>query len=450
MAKDDPRLLAARVLMQVEAGESASAALDRALSRAEMDARDRGFTTELVDGTLRWRGRLDYVLAQITDKPPANLDAAVRAVLRLGAYQLILLDRVPAHAAVDSAVKVTRRLAHEGAAKFVNAVLRRLEREKETLPFPDQTEDPVEYLAVVYSHPAWLVARWLERFGPEETEALLRIDNTPPPVTLRVNRRWVTREGLQTMLRMHGVETEPTPISQWGLILPDRGNPREMEEFKEGLFSVQGEGSILMVELLRPGRNRHGWDLCAGVGGKTTHLAEWTDDSGALLATDTSSARLKVLAAEASRLDLHSIKIFHSDARVYPIEQETLDYALLDAPCSGTGSLRRQADARWKKSPEQLPGLVALQRELLETAARALKPGGILLYCTCSLEPEENEEVVDAFLTDHAEWTAEQAGEKLDTLPADARLPSGYLRLLPHSHGTDGFFAARLVKKDGA
>jgi len=449
MAIQDPRLLAVKVLARVEEGASASAALDEALVKAEMDARDRGFATELVDGTLRWQGRLDYQLGQVSDKPMAKLDAPVRAVLRLGAYQLTLLERVPAHAAVDSSVKLARRLAHEGAAKFVNAVLRRLEREKETLPFPDRAENPVGYLAVVYSHPAWLVARWLERFGMEETEALLEIDNTPPPVTLRANRRWVTREGLQTILRMHGIETEPTPISAWGLILPARGNPREMEEYREGLFSVQGEGSMLMVELLRPGRNRDGWDLCAGVGGKTTHLAEWTDDSGSILATDTSADRLKVLAAEMSRLDLHAIRIFHSDARTYPIEPESLDYALLDTPCSGTGSLRRQADARWNKSPEQLSGLATLQRELLEAAARALKPGGILLYCTCSLEPEENEEVVNAFIADHPEWQVEPAGVKLETLPADAREPSGCVRLLPQRHGTDGFFAARMVKGSG-
>jgi 16S rRNA (cytosine967-C5)-methyltransferase len=445
MLKQDPRQLAAKVLVKVEGGAPAGAALDEALSRVEMDARDRGFATELVDGALRWQGRLDYLLNQVSDKPPAKLDPAVRAVLRLGAYQLTLL-RVPAHAAVDSSVKVARRLAHEGAAKFVNAVLRRLEREKDTLPFPDRTEDLAGYLSVVYSHPAWLTARWLERFGLEETEALLQIDNTPPPVTVRANRRWVTREGLQTMLQMHDIETEPTPISAWGLTLPARGNPREMDEYREGLFSVQGEGSMVMVELLRPGRNRHGWDLCAGVGGKATHLAEWTDDSGSLLATDTSADRLKVLAADASRLDLHTISIFHSDARAYPVEPETLDYALLDAPCSGTGSLRRQADARWNKSPDQLTALAALQRELLEAAARALKPGGILLYCTCSLEPEENEEVVDAFLAAHPEWQIDPPA-KPDTLPPDVRLPSGCVRLLPHRHNTDGFFAARLVKQ---
>ena len=214
----------------------------------------------------------------------------------------------------------------------------------------------------------------------------------------------------------------------------------------EGLFSVQGEGSMVMVELLRPAKNSDGWDMAAGVGGKTTYLAEWTDDSGTLTATDTSQERLHLLAAETVRLGLKTILMFLSDARTYPVEAESKDYVLLDAPCSGTGALRRQADARWKKSPEQLPELAALQRELLDTGARAVKPGGVLLYCTCSLEPEENEEVVSAFLAAHDDWRLGDTGARHRTLPADARDPAGYVRLLPQRHGTDGFFAALLQK----
>jgi 16S rRNA (cytosine967-C5)-methyltransferase len=201
-----------------------------------------------------------------------------------------------------------------------------------------------------------------------------------------------------------------------------------------------------MVELLRPGRRRAGWDVAAGAGGKATHLAEWVDDTGSLLATDTSAERLQVLVKEARRLELRSIRVLAVDARRAPVEPGSVDYALLDAPCSGTGALRRQADARWRKSPEQLPELARLQRELLEAAARAVKGGGILLYCTCSLEPEENEEVVTAFLADHPDWQLEPAGEKHPSLPADARDAAGCVRLLPHRHGTDGFFAARLAK----
>ena len=446
MAATTPRSLALDILLRVEGGASANAALDEALAASELETRDRGLVTELVDGTLRWQGRLDYLLGQLLEKPLPQLAAPVRQLLRLGAYQLTQLERIPPHAAVNESVELARSYGHEGTAKLVNAVLRRLQRDGAALSFPDAAADPVAYLATAYSHPAWLVARWLPRFGFAETEALLKVDNTPPPLTLRVNRRWITREGLLMFLKMHGVETEPTPISPWGLTVLSGGNPRALDEYREGLFSIQGEGSQVMVELLRPGRNRRGWDLAAGVGGKTTYLAEWVDDSGHLLATDTSATRLSVLAREAERLELHSIEVQQGDARTYPVEAESLDYALLDAPCSGTGALRRQADARWKKAPEQIQELTVLQDELLAAAARVVKPTGVLLYCTCSLEAEENEQVVERFLAEHTDWQLAPAGEKHRTLPEDARDPRGYVRLLPQRHGTDGFFAARLLR----
>lgn len=449
MDDTSPRALALDILRRVDAGDAANAALDQALNASPLDPRDRGLVTELVDGTLRWQARLDHQLQFLLERPLAQLPDAIRLILRLGAYQLTQLTRIPAHAAVNESVRLARQHGHEGTAKLVNAVLRRLQREHASIPFPDPALDPVGFLASFYSHPAWLVARWLPRFGLVDTEALCKIDNTPPPLTLRVNRRWITREGLQMFLGMHGVETEPTPISPWGLTVTSGGNPRDLEEYREGLFSIQGEGSMVMVELLRPGRHRAGWDLAAGVGGKATYLAEWVDDSGSLLATDTAADRLQVLAREVTRLELHSIDIRQGDARTLSVEPESKDYALLDAPCSGTGSLRRQADARWRKTPEQLPALVQLQSELLEAAARALKPGGILLYCTCSLEPEENEEVITAFLNRHDGWVLAPAGEKHSGLPADAHDPAGYVRLLPHRTGTDGFFAARLVKSGG-
>jgi len=443
----DSRALALAVLLRVAEGASANAALEQALAQTELDARDRGLVTELVDGVLRWQARLDYQLGQLLERPLSSLPLPIQLVLRLGAYQLTVLERIPAHAAVNNAVTLAHQHGHEGTAKLVNAVLRRLERESATLPFPDREQDPVGYLSTYYSHPAWLVARWLPRFGFAETEALLRINNTPPPLTVRVNRRWITREGLLNIFAMREIAAEPTPISPWGLYLTGGGNPREMEAYEEGLISVQGEGSMIMVELLRPGRNRKGWDMACGVGGKTTYLAEWTDDSGSLLATDISQERLNILAQETARLEFQSVRMFLSDARSYPVEPASIDYLLLDAPCSGTGSLRRQADARWRKTPEQLTELTVLQRELLEAGARAAKPGGILLYCTCSLEPEEDEDIVEAFLADHPEWTLEDAGEKHKSLPEDARTPRGYVRLLPHRHNTDGFFAARLVKQ---
>ena len=439
-----PRALALSTLLQLEDGKSANAVLDHILSTSNLDQRDRGLVTALVDGTLRWQGRLDYQIQHLLDKPLSSLPVPIRLLLRMSAYQMTLLDRIPAHATVHDAVSLARRYGHEGTAKLVNAVLRRLQRDVAEIAFPDPATDPVAYLAAFYSHPAWLVERWLKRFGFDETSALLQSNNNTPPVTLRVNRRWITRDGLQMFLKMHGVETEPTVISPWGLTVVSGGDPRDLAEYHEGLFTVQGEGSMVMVELLRPGRNRKGWDLAAGVGGKTTHLAEWVDDTGQLLATDTSAERLQVLGAQQNRLQLNSIEITIADARNYFVEADSLDYALLDAPCSGTGSLRRQADARWKKDPSQFKELIDLQADLLRAAARAIKSGGFLLYCTCSLEEEENQQQVSQFLLENPQWSQQIAGDKMRNLPLEARLPDGAVQLLPHINGTDGFYAARL------
>ena len=268
MQKKNSRALAMAALLRVEEGVSAHAALEAVLAGTALDARDRGLVTELVDGTLRWQGRLDYQLQQLLNRPFTQLPLPIRLVLRLGAYQLMQLNRIPAHAAVNEAVSLAHHYGHQGTARLVNAVLRRLEREQAALTFPNPDTDPVAYLANAYSHPLWLVERWLPRFGFAETEALLKIDNTPPPVTLRVNQRWITREGLQHFLGQHGMQTEPTSISPFGLHDLSGGNPREMDEFREGLFSLQGEGSMLMVELLHATRQRDGWDVAAGVGAK--------------------------------------------------------------------------------------------------------------------------------------------------------------------------------------
>jgi 16S rRNA (cytosine967-C5)-methyltransferase len=439
------RALATEVLLQVAEGMPATAALEAGFARTHLEDRDRGLVTQLVDGTLRWRGRLDHLLQQCADRPLAELAPAVLETLRMAAFQLMMLERIPAHAAVHDAVELARKYAHEGAGKLANAVLRRLEREQASLTYPDPTEDPVGYLATYYSHPAWLVARWLSRFGFEETAALLQAHNVPPQVTLRTNKRWITRDALHMFLQMHGLETTPTLISPQGLLVDSGGNPRVMEEYREGLFSIQGEASMIAVEVLHPGRGKTGWDLAAGVGGKTTYLAEFTGDTGHILATDTSEDRLAVLRTELERLELQAVEVQAVDARTAPVEAASRDYALLDAPCSGTGSLRRQADARWRKTPEQIAALTVLQGELLAAAARAVKPGGFLVYSTCSLEPEENAEVVRAFLEAHPAWQRESAAAHHRTLPADAVDDEGFVQLFPHRHNTDGFFIARLA-----
>ncbi len=445
MTKISPARAAALEVL-VDETDNYRARLDAALNNIA-DPRDRGLATALANGVTRWKRRLDYIISKLIERPLEKLERPVHAAMRMAIYQMTLMDKVPDHTAVNEAVQIARDNCGQGAGKQTNAVLRRFQREMDELTWPDKEKEAAKYLSIYYSHPLWLVRRWLARFGFAETEELLIRNNEPAPTTLRVNRRWVTREALQNFLEMREVMTAPTEISEWGLNVIGGGDPRTTEEYKEGLFTLQGEGSIIVTELCRPGRNRDGWDMAAGVGGKTTHLAEWVDDSGTLLATDTSAERLDVLKDSMERLGLQTITITAGDARKINPGKE-MDYALLDAPCTGTGALRRQADSRWRKTAENIAEMATLQAELLRAGAKAVKPGGRLMYSTCSLEPEENTEVINAFIAENPSWSIAPAAEKFKSLPENAINLDNTIQLMPHRHNTDGIFAALLVKAE--
>jgi len=444
----DPRGLAYRVLMQGEAGRGANEALDQALERSALDERDRSLVTALVDGTLRWRARLDHVLAHYSKYPLADLPTPILTILRLGAFQMLCLERVPASAAVNEAVRLARRWGHAGTAGLVNALLRRVAEHGTEVPFPDPEQDPAGYLAVAYSHPRWLVERWLARWGYEDTLALVRVDNEPAPLDLRANRLRTSRDGLAALLRAEGVETAPGALAPDCLqVTAGAAGLRRTRAWAEGMFSIQGQGSMLVGYLASP---MPGWkvsDLAAGTGGKATHLAELMDGRGRVTAYDKAAARLQVLGREAARLGLE-IAAICADATTLPPTGDQ-DLVLVDAPCSGTGALRRRPDARWRKQERQLVELSALQQALLVAADGLLHKGGHLIYTTCSLEPEENEHVVAAFLATHPHFRQEDCRQALPFLPAEVFAEGGRaVRLLPHRHNTDGMFMVSLRKAE--
>ena len=440
------RELALAVLLEAAAGRPANEALERALERSRLDERDRALTTALVDGTLRWQGRLDHVLGHFSKHPLSQLPAPILAALRLGAFQLLFLERVPPCAAVDESVRLAHRFGHLGTARLVNAVLRRVAERAGEVPFPDPGQDPAGYLTAYYSHPPWLVARWLARYGYQETEALCRADNEPPQPNLRANRLVTSRDRLAVALAQEGIVTAPCLLAPDCLaVVEGGGRLRGTAAWRQGAFTIQGQGSMLAGYLASP---MPGWqvaDLCAGTGGKATHLAELMEGRGTVLAYDRSARRIQALQQEARRLGL-TIQAEVADATGLPASGR-LDLALVDAPCSGTGTLRRRPDLRWHRCEGELGRLVALQGALLSAAAGLLHKGGHLIYTTCSLEPEENEGVVASFLESHPGYRAQDCREALPFLPADVFAISGEsLHLLPHRHGTDGMFMAALRK----
>jgi 16S rRNA (cytosine967-C5)-methyltransferase len=451
--------LALRLLMAVEAGKAyPGLAIDRALQRGRLSPADRRLVTELVHGVCRARNTLDWALAAQLRRPLADLPSPIRNALRLGAYQLLYLDRIPAATACDESVKLARRYGHPGTAGLVNAVLRRLALAG-LPPLPGLEADPVSHLSLAYHHPPWLVRRWLARLGRETTLALLAANNRPAVTSIRVNQLRADPGELRRELETQGATVQPGTLLPEGLLLVDHPPIRSLKAFAEGRFQVQDESSMLAARVVNP---RPGWlviDACAAPGGKTTHLAELMGDSGQVVAIDRSSARLRLVREAADRLGLRSIRTVHGDARdTARLVPGPADAVLVDAPCSGLGTLRRRSDLRWTRQAEDLAALTQLQCSLLVAAAAQVKPGGVLVYSTCSTEPEENEQIVNALLERTTDFRRE---DPLAVLPDKARReliarraepagePETDLQLWPHVHGTDGFFLARLRRGSG-
>jgi 16S rRNA (cytosine967-C5)-methyltransferase len=439
------RLAAYEVLRAVNSGRSdLPAALARVRGRLG-DERDRALAGEIATGTLRWQGAFDAVIAEFTQRPVDKLDREILDILRLTAFQLLHLDRVPASAAVNDAVDLARKAGKKSASGLVNAILRRISRERHDLPLPARPavlEKGADYLTTTLSHPRWLVERWLERYGFEATEAWAQFDNSPAALTLRANTLRTSREALARALTSHGVETNPTRFAPHGLTVTN-GNPLLTALAGEGLFVVQDEASQLVAELMAVKAGEHVLDACASPGGKTTAMAAAMGDVGFIVATDLRGKRVDLLRRSIAAAGAICARVVQANVAAALPFRTTFDCVLLDAPCSGLGTLRRDPDIRWRRTEESLPALAATQLEMLTRVAEVLKPGGRLLYSTCSGEPDENEEVIDRFLASHPDFSRTDL-----TRPDLARFQTrdGDFRTLPFRDQLEAFFASMLVK----
>lgn len=413
------------------------------------DERDRALAAAIVHGTLRWQRACDHLVGRVSARPLESLDQEVLVILRLSLYQILHLDRVPSAAVVDDAVSLTRTAGKKSAAGFVNAVLRSTLRQRPNLPLPARPDDTANrdaallYLGVTWSHPEWLVARWIDRYGFEQAEKWLQFNNEPAPLTLSVNRLRATRDDVRRLLAAEEVECEDTSFAPHGLRVV-AGNPLRRASHEQ--FLVQDEASQLVPLAVDAQPGERVLDLCAAPGGKTVLMSGDMRDDGVLVACDVRTRRVALLRDT----------IRHAGCRhVYPVHVPTqgalpfssdFDRILVDAPCSGLGTVRRDPDIKWRRQADDLAGLADRQLTLLQRAATVLKPGGRLVYATCSSEPEENERVVDRFLS-----TA--SGFQLIDLRRDGRTElasvldeRGMLRTLPFEHGLEAFFAAALQR----
>jgi len=442
------RELAVEILLKVEKKNAyADILLDHSLKKGSLSSRDRALLTQLVYGALRWRGRIDWYLSQFLHRSLSGTNAYIRNLLRLTLYQLLFLDKVPDYAAVNEGVELAKRHGGARAGGLVNGVVRRILREKDKLPDPDPKDDAILYLSVRWSHPDWLVKKWLGYFGREETESLLKANNQESPLTLRANRLKGDRESLREKLRAGGFNAAPARWSPQGIQLKSAGAADQLPGFQAGLFQVQGEASQLIGYLVDPQPGERVLDACAAPGGKTTHLAELMGDNGELIVTDISVKGLEKLKHNVQRLGLTSVRPFAVDVSRGLTGALALPYdrILVDAPCSGLGTLRSHPEAKWQKDERDIRRLSKLQKKIVRRLSSYLKPGGILVYATCTLTREENEGVVEDFLDHERGFVLDNAR---DTLPREAKsmISGKYFLALPHKHNTDGFFAARMRK----
>jgi len=435
----EARHVAAEICADLRRGELLDSSFDRQTQR--LDPRDRRFTRELVYGMLRHRAWIDALLESRVRGGFPRLDPDVHDLLRLGAYQLLYMRSVPAYAAIAQTVELAKRRHGMGPSRLANAVLRRLDREggsgKEgdgglTIEMP---ADPIDAIAVVESHPRWLVARWVARWGEEETRRLLQANNTEPPLVARPIH--AVREQVEAMLESAGVTVSDAPLVNDSILFASPVSAlTELGAFRQGLFHVQDPASTLVVKYASVPEGAVVADVCAAPGGKSIELSR---RASAVFASDLSFARLRRVVENAKRLELPTILPYVADARRPAIRQ--VDVVLIDAPCTGTGTFRRHPDARWRLKTSDLAVMSALQREILRSVSSVVKPGGLLVYGTCSLETEENDTQVERFLTEHRDWRLEPPAE--GAVPSTV-LDAGRLRVLPQRHGTDGAFAARL------
>ena len=445
--KTSARRLASEILLKVDTQKAyADILLDHALKSAVNDERDRSLLTEIVYGTLRWRGKIDAKLNRHLRRPLAQTDPFIRNLLRATLYQIIFLNKVPAYAAVNEAVELAK-LRGGQAAGFVNGVLRNFLRHTDKVGEQGQNDQTAGSLAEQFSHPEWLVRRWLADFTVEETTALMRANNEKAPLVVRVNSLKCAREELLERFRIAEIDAKPTEWSPQGISVLSGPTVAELPGFVAGLFLVQGEASQLVTYLLAPQPGGRILDACAAPGGKSTHIAEMIRDDGEVITLDTSARGIDRISENVARLQLKTIHAVRGDAsrNLASAVAVTYDRILVDAPCSGLGTLRSHPEIKWQRDESDIKRLCQLQSRILSNVAGYLKPGGVLVYSTCTLTKDENEWVVGTFLREHAEFELEDAARYL---PDEARHMARrkYFQTLPHRDNTDGFFAARMRK----
>ncbi|MDI7259441.1 MAG: 16S rRNA (cytosine(967)-C(5))-methyltransferase RsmB [Thermodesulfobacteriota bacterium] len=449
MRKKTPRAICLEILNRMEkADRHPDHLLNDSFKRyRHLTPLDRAFLTELTYGILRWREKLDWSIRHLSKIDFARVELETLNILRLGLYQIQFLSRTPNAAAVNESVELAKKFRGRGGGGFVNAILRSFLRKKEEIPYPDIDQETALYLSVTQSHPLWLIRRWIEEMGIEETLRICAFNNRISPLTLRTNTLKLCREELIEKLKGRRFNPLPTPLSEQGILFDDPPPVSELPFLNEGLFVIQDEASQLVTPILDPKPGERVLDGCASPGGKTSHIGQRMKNEGEIYAIDLNREKCDLINTLCLRLGVTIVRTMIGDAtQTLPLpEGMKFDRVLADVPCSGFGTLRRNPDLKWRKGEGDIRRLGELQGAILENLSGYVKEGGILVYSTCTVFCEENEEVVEKFLDGHKEFRLDPIGE---VLPRKYHpfTKDRYLKTFPPRDGMDGFFVARLIK----
>jgi len=438
----NPRWVSAQILTRIERTDSyLDKLIENEFRSNRLNEKDKRLLNEITNGVIRNKMRIDWVLKKFYHGDFLKINSAIKNSLRVALYQFLFCDKIPEYAIVNEAVESIKISLSDKHSKLVNAVLRNILRQKDKIEFPDPEKDRIKYLSVFYSHPEWMVKRWVNRLGYDSTEALLVMNNKPKDISVRINALKMTRDMAEIEMLAQKVKFERSDYSDVHLNIKNFGELNSLELMKNGTLYVQDPSASLPVQLLDPQEGERIIDICAAPGGKATHIAEKMKNTGEIIAVDIFDMRLKTVEENFKRLGITNIKTLSFDARTLAIEPG--DRVLVDAPCSGFGTLSKKPDIKWKQDPAQLEKLGQLQYEIIVNASRHVKPDGVLVYSTCTIEPEENSEIVEKFLASHTNFVLESADKFV--LP-DVVSEKGYIETYPHIHHIDGSFSARLKR----
>ena len=442
------RELALKTLDEIESnGAYSNIAIERQKRKFSIAEKDNAFLHELVYGVIKRKVSLDHIIFLHSKLKRSRISVSILSILRMGVYQIVFLDKVPVSAAVNESVKLAKRYGNEGSIRFVNAVLRKISRYKENQDkswLPDPDKDPLKYLSVLYSYPEWICERWTTRYGREFAETLLDAGNWKPDFTIRTNKLRISREALIDKLSEEGFSAQPGKYAPEAVVIDNPGDFTKSASFLDGLFTVQDESSMMSVLALEPKSGENILDVCCAPGGKCSYIAEYSADQADILACDVFAHKLQLVEQNNLRLGLKSVRLALQDA-LEPDEslKNSMDRVLVDAPCSGLGIIRKKPEIKWTKSVSDIKNIAAMQLQILNNVAQYLKKDGILVYSVCTTEPEEGEQVIEKFLENNPDFSR-------TLLPKE--LPVGgsqfEMRLFPNIHGIDGFYIAKLRKRN--